>query len=241
MSWSLSVASWAGFQSSRAPVLPPVSARMFGRAPLCLTTRPSPRGQPPDRVSQMAGSSDTFQAASTPTGVLSRPPTAGSAVVVTVEGVDIGPPVRWLLATADAATSGGERPFPAGLRCRMPSDPVRKIAAGSLTPGQPTPGMLREEAFAVAGVWTGRALTEPGQSSGWHHHGEHDTVMYVVCGAIEVETADGEVRGNPGDFLHVPPHTVHREHNPASERSEVVLLRHGTGPVVVNVEPPTGR
>ena len=119
----------------------------------------------------------------------------------------------------------------------MSQTPVRKVAADALTPGHPTSGMLREEAIVLDDVWSGRVRTEPGATSGWHHHGEHDTVIYVVHGALRLETSDGAVvQGDAGDFLHVPAHTVHRESNPTDQRAEVVLVRRGTGPVVVNVE-----
>ncbi len=116
--------------------------------------------------------------------------------------------------------------------------PVSRVAAGSLTPGQPTPGMHREAAVVLPDLWSGRVLTEPGATSGWHHHGSHDTVAYVVQGVFAVETADGVVEGHPGDFVHVPAHTVHRESNPTGRTAEVVLVRRGTGPVVVNVDGP---
>ncbi len=123
----------------------------------------------------------------------------------------------------------------------MPESPVRKVAADALTPGHPTPGMSREEAVVLDGLWSGRVRTEPGVTSGWHHHGDHDTVVYVVRGAIQVETSTGVVHGDPGDFVHVPAHTVHRESNPSGETAEVVLVRRGTGPVVVNVDGPATR
>ena len=115
---------------------------------------------------------------------------------------------------------------------------MSKVAADALTPGQATPGMTREQAIVVDDLWSGRALTEPGATSGWHHHGDHDTVVYVVRGAFRVETQSGVVQGDPGDFVHVPARTVHRESNPTDETAEVVLVRRGTGPVVVNVDAP---
>jgi uncharacterized RmlC-like cupin family protein len=98
--------------------------------------------------------------------------------------------------------------------------------------------MARSEAIVLDDVWSGRAVTEPGATSGWHHHGDHDTVVYVVRGDFVVETGAGTVHGRPGDFLHVPAHTIHREGNPSSDVAEVVLVRRGTGPVVVNVDGP---
>ena len=99
--------------------------------------------------------------------------------------------------------------------------------------------MQRRQAVVLEDVWSGLVHTEPGATSGWHHHGAHDTVAYVVSGVFLVETAAGEVRGEPGDFVHVPAHTVHRETNPTAVRAEVVLFRRGTGPVVVDADPPS--
>ena len=120
----------------------------------------------------------------------------------------------------------------------MPDGRVRKVAADGLTPGHVTAGVLRGEAIVVGDLWSGRALTEPGAASGWHHHGEHDTIAYVLRGALRVETATDVVHGEPGDFVHVPAHTVHRESNPTDETSEVLVIRRGTGPAVINVDGP---
>ena len=115
---------------------------------------------------------------------------------------------------------------------------VRRVTPSERRPGQPTPGMQRREAVVLDGLWSGTVRTETGATSGWHHHGDHDTVAFVVSGAFRVETADGAVQGGPGDFLHIPPHVVHRESNPADEQAEVVLVRRGEGPVVVNCAGP---
>ena len=50
----------------------------------------------------------------------------------------------------------------------------------------------------LPGLWSGRVLTDPGATSGWHHHGAHDTVAYVVAGVFAVETADGVVEADAG-------------------------------------------
>lgn len=120
----------------------------------------------------------------------------------------------------------------------MAETPVRKVSSDALTPGEPTPGIVREQAIVLDDIWSGRARTEPGVTSGWHHHGDHDTVVYVVRGAFRVETAAGVVHSEAGDFVHIPARTVHRESNPTDETAEVVLVRRGTGPVTVNVDGP---
>lgn len=122
----------------------------------------------------------------------------------------------------------------------MDETPVRRVRADALAPGQPTPGMDRREAVVLDDLWSGLVQTEPGATSGWHHHGEHDTVAYVVSGVFRVETATGVVQAEQGDFVHVPAHTVHRESNPSEQTAQVVLVRRGTGPVVVNVDGPGG-
>jgi uncharacterized RmlC-like cupin family protein len=118
---------------------------------------------------------------------------------------------------------------------------VRVVRAGELRPGQPTAGMVREEAFATGSLWAGLVRTEPGMRSGWHHHGSHQTAIYVLSGRLRMESGPGgsEVaEAGPGDFIHVPADAVHRESNPAAEQAVAVILRSGTGEVVVNVERP---
>lgn len=119
--------------------------------------------------------------------------------------------------------------------------PVRAIPADALTEADPTPGMQRLAAFAVDGLWAGVVHTEPGATSGWHHHGEHETSLYVVAGRLRVSYGpDGAeaVEGGPGDFLHVPAWTVHREANPTDEVSTAVIARAGRGVPTVNVDGP---
>src|SRR5205085_3860059 len=67
------------------------------------------------------------------------------------------------------------------------TEPVRRFGADDLTEADPTPGMRREMAFEVPGLWAGLVHTEPGASSGWHHHGDHETSLYVVRGQLRLE------------------------------------------------------
>src|ERR1700712_2360771 len=101
--------------------------------------------------------------------------------------------------------------------------------------------MPRRLAFAAPGLWAGLVHTEPGAASGWHHHGEHETSLYVVEGAMRLEFGPGgreQVNAGPGSFLHVPAHTVHRESNPTEARSTAVIARAGRGVPTVNVDGP---
>lgn len=121
------------------------------------------------------------------------------------------------------------------------SDPVSLVTPAERVEADPTPGMVREQALSVDGMWAGLVRTEPGMVSGWHHHGEYDTTIYVVSGAVRMESGPGGadvVDAVPGDFLHVPKGAVHREANPSNEESHLVVVRAGHGPPVINVDGP---
>ena len=112
------------------------------------------------------------------------------------------------------------------------SEPIVVIPSDALVDSDPTPGMRRREAIAVPGLWSGLVHTEPGATSGWHHHGEHETSLYVVAGAMRLEFGPGGravVDAGPGDFIHVPARIVHRESNPTDQRATAVIARAGSG------------
>lgn len=118
---------------------------------------------------------------------------------------------------------------------------VRRIAPDDRTEGLGTPGMIREEAIATDRMWAGLARTAPGMVSGWHHHGDHESTIYVLSGALRMEfgPGGGEVlEAGPGDFLFVARGAVHRESNSADEESQIVVVRSGSGEPVINVDGP---
>jgi uncharacterized RmlC-like cupin family protein len=104
-----------------------------------------------------------------------------------------------------------------------------------------TAGMTRETAIASDRLWAGYVRTAPNMASGWHHHGEHETSIYVLKGRARIEFGKGgasSVDARDGDFIHVPPHAVHRELNPTSEEGVIVVVRGGTGTPTINVDGP---
>lgn len=120
---------------------------------------------------------------------------------------------------------------------------IRVITAAEreVSEADATSGMVREQAVAEEGVWVGLVRTAPGQPSGWHHHGDHQTYFYVESGRMRMEYGPGGaqlVEAGPGDFVHVPKGVTHREVNPADTEGLVILVRVGRGPAVVNVEGP---
>ena len=122
-----------------------------------------------------------------------------------------------------------------------PATPCTLVPGDALTSADPTPGMSRQLAMHEDGMWTGLVDTEPGAVSGWHHHGEHETTLYVVSGRMRLEsgTAGGHVvEAGPGDFIRVPAGAVHRESNPSGEPARAVVVRCGTGAPTINVDGP---
>lgn len=120
-------------------------------------------------------------------------------------------------------------------------DMARHIPPEARAEADPTPGVTRERAIEATGLWAGVARTEPGIASGWHHHGTHETSIYVVSGRLRMESGPGGrevIEAVPGDFVHVPAGSIHRESNPGDTESSIVVVRSGNGPPTINVEGP---
>jgi uncharacterized RmlC-like cupin family protein len=109
-----------------------------------------------------------------------------------------------------------------------------------------TPGMQRTAAVShhLTGsrdLWAGVTIMAPNSASGVHHHGETETVIYVVMGRAKIRWGDRmqyEAEVEPGDFLYVPPFVPHQEINPSADTpSHWVIVRNSQEPVVVNLEP----
>ncbi len=119
---------------------------------------------------------------------------------------------------------------------------MRLISPADRSEGQMTPGMRREQAVSTDRSWAGHVTTAAGTVSGWHHHGDYESHIYVVSGVMRIESGpNGQdlVDAQSGDFVFVPPHTVHREGNPTSAEATVIVVRAGTGEPVFNVDGPT--
>jgi uncharacterized RmlC-like cupin family protein len=117
---------------------------------------------------------------------------------------------------------------------------IQALKREALSESSTSPGITRHLAFKDEGSKVLRSQTEPGTVSGWHHHGDYEVYGYVVSGSVRLENGsdkENAISIGPGDFLHVPPHTVHREINPSSdEANDIILFLRGNGPLVVNVD-----
>jgi uncharacterized RmlC-like cupin family protein len=126
---------------------------------------------------------------------------------------------------------------------------LRIVRAGQLDINTPqTPGMTRAEAISHARVgaqklWAGTVVVQPDAKTGPHHHGELETVIYVVKGRARFrwgERLEFVDEAGPGDFVYVPPYVPHQELNARrDEPVEAVIVRSGQEPIVVNLNIPT--
>jgi uncharacterized RmlC-like cupin family protein len=96
-----------------------------------------------------------------------------------------------------------------------------------------TPGSERLAAAAPqlgvdATLWGGLFEVKQGARTGIHHHGEQQTIAYVLSGACEVRWgANGEFAASAGagDFIHVPAFLLHM--GDQSVRFETVPMGRG--------------
>jgi uncharacterized RmlC-like cupin family protein len=123
---------------------------------------------------------------------------------------------------------------------------VRVVRANELDTNTPqTAGMNRAAAITqakagAARLWAGTVQIHPNAKTGAHHHGELESVIYVVRGRARMrwgERLEFTAEAGPGDFIYVPPFVPHQEINAStSESLECVLVRSGQEPVVVNLD-----
>jgi uncharacterized RmlC-like cupin family protein len=123
---------------------------------------------------------------------------------------------------------------------------IRIVRSNELDTNTPqTPGMTRAAAvtYARAGaqkLWAGTVLVQPAARTGPHHHGELETVLYIVRGRARFRWGDHleyVAEANPGDFIFVPPFVPHQELNATTDHPvEAVIVRSGQEPIVVNLD-----
>jgi uncharacterized RmlC-like cupin family protein len=123
---------------------------------------------------------------------------------------------------------------------------VKIVHAGELDMNTPqTSGMTRAAAITHARtgaekLWAGTMVVQPDAKTGPHHHGELETVLYVVKGRVRMRWGDHldlSEEARAGDFIYVPPYVPHQEINGSpNEICEAVVVRSGQAPVVINLD-----
>ena len=108
-----------------------------------------------------------------------------------------------------------------------------------------TLGMQRKAAVTTertgaTKLWAGTVTIHAGARTGAHHHGELESVIYVVRGHARMKWGDDlefTAEAGPGGFIFVPPYVPHQEINASDDEPlECVLTRSGQEPIVVNLE-----
>jgi len=123
---------------------------------------------------------------------------------------------------------------------------VKIVRAGELDTNTPqTPGMQRAAAITQARtgaskLWAGTVVVQPHAKTGPHHHGDLETVLYIVRGRARMRWGDRLEfceEADAGDFIYVPPFVPHQEINARSDMAcEAVVVRSGQEPIVVNLD-----
>jgi uncharacterized RmlC-like cupin family protein len=90
-------------------------------------------------------------------------------------------------------------------------------------------------------LWMGLVTTPAGMVSGWHHHGDCETGIYMLQGRARFSWGQGGTENaevGPGDFLAVAPSAIHMEEALGDEDAVFVVARACSGIIVVNVDGP---
>jgi len=84
----------------------------------------------------------------------------------------------------------------------------------------------------------GTVHIHPNAKTGAHHHGELESVIYVVSGRARMrwgERLEFVAEADAGDFIFIPPYVPHQEINASSDEPlECVVIRSDNEAVVVN-------
>jgi uncharacterized RmlC-like cupin family protein len=107
------------------------------------------------------------------------------------------------------------------------------------TPGSERRAAIAPEIGISSAIWGGLFEVLPGSRTGIHHHGEQETIAYVLSGLCEIrwgKNGESIARASAGDFIHVPAFLPHMEINPSNEEPfRWVVVRSTPIPVVVNL------
>jgi uncharacterized RmlC-like cupin family protein len=112
--------------------------------------------------------------------------------------------------------------------------PIHVVHADALaTDAAQVVGMTRYEAIGGGTVGTrslrlGRVAAHAGMISSAHHHGGCETAVYLMRGRVLMlfGPALGErIELMPGDFMFVPPWTIHAEANLGGEDAEFIVAQ----------------
>ncbi len=108
-----------------------------------------------------------------------------------------------------------------------------------------TLGMQRRAAVTNARtgankLWAGTVTIAAKAKTGAHHHGELESVIYVIRGVARLRWGDQlefAAEAEAGDFIYVPPYVPHQEINASDDvQLHCVLTRSGQTGLVYNLD-----
>jgi len=129
---------------------------------------------------------------------------------------------------------------------RWRSNGVRVVRSSELdgstaqTPGMERKAAITTERTGATKLWAGTVTIEAKAKTGAHHHGDLESVIYVVNGLARLRWGDQiefVAEAQSGDFIYVPPFVPHQEIN-GSENLQLhcVLTRSGQTGLVYNLD-----
>ncbi|MDB5308154.1 MAG: cupin 2 protein [Gemmataceae bacterium] len=135
--------------------------------------------------------------------------------------------------------SGGDqdRPVHPGVRVIRPLELVSHAIAAAGVSRLPA---ITHELVGADKLWIGMTVLEPGTGTGPHHHGDHETGIYLVAGRIRLRWGmrlEVEAELEVGDLVFVPPHLPHEEINPAADEPAVWVVVWNDRQVFVPLDP----
>jgi len=129
---------------------------------------------------------------------------------------------------------------------RWRSDGIRVVRADQLDANTAqTLGMHRRAAVTTTStgarnLWAGTVTIDPKAKTGAHHHGDLESVIYIINGIARLRWGDRleyMAEAHAGDFIYVPPYVPHQEINGSDElQLRCVLARNGQNGLVVNLD-----
>ena len=124
-------------------------------------------------------------------------------------------------------------------------EPIRIVSPSQFdkstaqTPGSERRAALARDLGVETGLWSGLFIVQPGAKTAIHHHGEQETIAYVLKGECCVrwgERGEFSAIARQGSFIHVPAWLPHMEINQSLNSSfEWVVVRSTAAPIVVNL------
>ena len=116
---------------------------------------------------------------------------------------------------------------------------IRVVRGGDLSVGDQSDGIARQMDQVDEHVSLALATIGPNVMSGWHHHGDHTSCVYVLKGSLHIDWGPNGREGidlTAGDFYVVAANTIHREGNRGSDDVQLAAFYLGSGPVLVTLK-----